>query len=458
MIETLTLKSRPRSLSNKPLQSVSKNLQNIAKYSISPSSRRSLLKNFSSYLKLPSNQSKDFQSHYNSSNSRTDQKAPLSIKKRSTDSLIKASPRNIINPKTPKTPSRKILNSNPILLTPQRKIKLLAHPSKFLTSSKRSPKVSKSQKLEIQEKSLKSQVQKITFKTKTGTVNGRAKPNNQDELLAINNFANCKNQLFLSVMDGHGIYGHEVSGFVKRNLPIFIENNLPFDSNSHLVSNYSETSEVILNKIQKAIHAGFLNTHKNLVTKRQIDINYSGTTAISVLIRNKYCICANVGDSRAVIGRLNTVWYPISLSNDHKPNLTEEKQRIEECGGRVEPFKEETGEFIGPDRVWLKDEQLPGLAMSRSIGDLVAARVGVSSEPEIIIHELTVEDKFLVIASDGIWEFIDSHECIRIISEFYEKGKIEEAASELINEATKRWQKEDNIVDDITVILVYFAR
>ena len=456
-METLALKSRPRSLSNKPLQSMSKNLTNLAKYSVSPSSRRTLLKNFSSFLKTPSNQSKDFQSLYNSSCSKPIQKPSLSVKKRSTDSLIKPSPRNIVNLKTPKTPSRKILNSNPILLTPHRKIKLLAHPSKFLTSSKRSLKVSKSQKLEIHEKSSKSQIQKITFKTKTGTVNGRTKPNNQDDLFAINNFANCKNQLFLGVMDGHGIHGHEVSAFVKRNLPIFIENSLPYDSNSHLVANYSDTSEVVLNKIQKAIHAGFLNTHKNLVTKRQIDINYSGTTAVSVLIRNKYCICANVGDSRAVIGRLDTVWYPIGISNDHKPNSEGEKKRIEECGGRIEPFKEENGEFIGPDRVWLKDEQLPGLAMSRSIGDLVAARVGVSSEPEIILHELTPHDKFLIIASDGIWEFIDSHECITIISEFYEKGQIEEAASELINEAIKRWHKEDNIVDDITLVLVFFS-
>ena len=50
----------------------------------------------------------------------------------------------------------------------------------------------------------------------------------------------------------------------------------------------------------------------------------------------------------------------------------------------------------------MKHEQLPGLAMSRSIGDLVAAQVGVIAEPDIIVHELTAADKFIVIASDGI--------------------------------------------------------
>lgn len=177
-----------------------------------------------------------------------------------------------------------------------------------------------------------------------------------------------------------------------------------------------------------------------------------------MLIRSKYCICANVGDSRAIIGRLDDDWHPVALSNDHKPNVPSEKERIENCGGRVEPFVEENGEFVGPDRVWLKDEQLPGLAMSRSIGDLVAAQVGVSFEPEILVHELESEDKFLVLASDGIWEFIDNCECVRIVSGFYESGNIEGAACELMKEAVKRWQEEDSVIDDITVIVVFFNR
>lgn len=213
-----------------------------------------------------------------------------------------------------------------------------------------------------------------------------------------------------------------------------------------------------IQKIQKAIQDGFANTQKYLISKRLINLNYSGTTVISVLIRSKYCICANVGDSRAIIGRLNKNWHPIALSNDHKPNMPGEKERIENNGGRVEPFKEENGDFVGPDRVWLKNEQLPGLAMSRSIGDLVAAQVGVSFEPEIIVHEMSSEDKFLVLASDGIWEFIDNDECVRIVSVFFENGNIEGAACELMNQAVKRWEEEDSVIDDITVIVVFFDR
>lgn len=199
-----------------------------------------------------------------------------------------------------------------------------------------------------------------------------------------------------------------------------------------------------------------MNCHKTLINKRVIDINYSGTTAINVLIRDKTCICANVGDSRAIIGRFNEVWYPVELSRDHKPNEKYEKYRIEQLGGRVEPYKESDGNFIGPDRVWLQHEQLPGLAMSRSIGDLVAAHVGVISEPEIVVHELTPMDKFLVIASDGIWEFINNQNCVKIVSEFYDAGDINKACDSLLKEAIYMWNSEDNVVDDITLIIVFF--
>jgi len=39
------------------------------------------------------------------------------------------------------------------------------------------------------------------------------------------------------------------------------------------------------------------------------------------------------------------------------------------------------GTKLGPFRVWLKNENYPGIAMSRSIGDLCAASVGVIAHP-----------------------------------------------------------------------------
>jgi serine/threonine protein phosphatase PrpC len=101
-----------------------------------------------------------------------------------------------------------------------------------------------------------------------------------------------------------------------------------------------------------------------------------------------------------------------NLSRDHKPDLKDESLRIKKRGGRIEPYRDENNEFMGPARVWLRDEEIPGLAMSRSFGDEVAASVGITAQPEIIEWKLTAEDKFIILASDGVWEFLESEEVL----------------------------------------------
>lgn len=103
-------------------------------------------------------------------------------------------------------------------------------------------------------------------------------------------------------------------------------------------------------------------------------------------------------------------WVHFDLSRDHKPSEQDEMKRIIETGGRIEPYQDEKGDPIGPHRVWLKDQDYPGLAMSRSFGDEIASSVGVTTIPEILEWKLTENDKFVILASDGLWEFIDSEE------------------------------------------------
>ena len=70
-----------------------------------------------------------------------------------------------------------------------------------------------------------------------------------------------------------------------------------------------------------------------------------------------------------------------AISRDQKPCQPDEAKRIIQHGGRIDSFRDPDRNPIGPLRVWLKEQEIPGLAMTRSFGDEVASRVGVTAEP-----------------------------------------------------------------------------
>jgi serine/threonine protein phosphatase PrpC len=106
-------------------------------------------------------------------------------------------------------------------------------------------------------------------------------------------------------------------------------------------------------------------------------------------------------------------------------------------------------------RVWLKHEDTPGLAMSRSFGDSMACRAGVHAVPEIKQFELTPEDKIIVLASDGVWEFLDNQTVANIVFPFLATKNAEGAAEALVRASYKKWRAEENNIDDITCIIVF---
>jgi len=75
-----------------------------------------------------------------------------------------------------------------------------------------------------------------------------------------------------------------------------------------------------------------------------------------------------------------------------------------------------TGRPVGPPRVWLQSVWVPGLAMSRALGDQLAHHVGVSSRPDVVQLDLEPADRFLVLASDGVWEFMSSQEAVELVA------------------------------------------
>ena len=255
-------------------------------------------------------------------------------------------------------------------------------------------------------------------------------------------------------------------------MPLYIDRALPRTLKQTVEMPVSTS---LAHTIRTGFTTAFLALNQDLVRKTNIDTSFSGSTAVTLLVRGSFLLCANVGDSRVILGKKTTVgWRAVPLSADHKPDLPKEKERILACGGRVEPFigiphvDQSTGGYIGPSRVWMQHEQIPGLAMSRSLGDFVASQLGVTSEPDFMQAELTPEDKFVIIASDGIWEFLSNQkviyrQCVELVGRLWEEGEEEGACEMLVNEAVTAWRRmatrqEDEVVDDITVVLGFFAQ
>lgn len=129
--------------------------------------------------------------------------------------------------------------------------------------------------------------------------------------------------------------------------------------------------------------------------------------------------------------------------------------RILSQKGRIKAFSDANGEPVGPQRVWLTNDDIPGLAMSRSLGDRVAHSVGVSCEPEVSEFTLTQQDKILILASDGVWEFLSNAEVASIVAPFFESSAPEAAANALVKAAFLKWKSEEDVVDDITVVVIF---
>lgn len=71
-----------------------------------------------------------------------------------------------------------------------------------------------------------------------------------------------------------------------------------------------------------------------------------------------------------------------------------------------------TGLSVGVQRVWLKNHDFPGLAMSRSLGDKLAHTVGVVPDPDISYLQLNKEEYeyIVVLGSDGVWDYMSNEQ------------------------------------------------
>lgn len=257
---------------------------------------------------------------------------------------------------------------------------------------------------------------------------------NQDDFAIIldNNFK------FFGVFDGHGTDGHEVSNFIHSHLPKILMDHPSF-----------ETEPL------SAFTDAFLQTNRTLKymcepDESKFECTLSGSTATTVLLRDNHLYIGHVGDSRAIMGlKRGKVFEAVRLTTDHKPTLPEERERIEASNGEVKKLPDDI-----PHRIFVKGKEYPGLSTSRAIGDLLAQSVGVTSTPQTLDVQLTEESTYLIMCSDGVWEFINDQEALDTVCKSGNNAK--QAAERLASLAWERWiHYEEDVVDDITVIIAF---
>merc|ERR1719444_411294 len=98
--------------------------------------------------------------------------------------------------------------------------------------------------------------------------------------------------------------------------------------------------------------------------------------------------------------------------------------------------------------------------MARTLGDQSVKDHGVTATPEVMSCEVNLSKKpFFIIASDGVWEFLDSQFVIKAVAKKIQTDGPAKTLEKLQREAKKRWkQEEGDYCDDITSILVQLQR
>lgn len=274
----------------------------------------------------------------------------------------------------------------------------------------------------------------------------------QDDVIVVQNFADAPEQTFLGVFDGHGPHGRKAAKFVSTSMPKVLasKQDLKMKNDKKRLSALKEACRDMQLALQDVQNVGF-------------DASMSGTTACVLLIAHGKVLLANTGDSRCVAARRvgDGSVSAIQLTRDAKPSSRDEYKRICESGGTVRQWVDSDGAGVGAHRVYRRgDDLLPGLAMSRSLGDLYAHAVGVTWEPFLSVHSLTADDLFLVAATDGLWDVMTNEEVVDFVARYRAAPQDGVSCAEALTlEAQERWKEkhEEAIVDDISAVIVHVS-
>lgn len=270
------------------------------------------------------------------------------------------------------------------------------------------------------------------------------------------------------VLDGHGEYGAECARFAGSRLQLLLDSDKFLDTDA-----------------RESLRRSILTVNEQLHKSSSIDDSLSGTTACLVLYQEQQgtdsvvptLFIANVGDSRAVLAKREGLLgsqeiVAVDITNDQTPFRDDECERVIRGGSRVmtldqlEGLKQpgvrcwtnEENCDGDPPRCWAPDGAYPGTAFTRSIGDSIAERIGVIAEPEVDFLEINPHvDSFLILATDGVWEFLSSQHAVNIVRQQLSLRRDPvNAIRALLSTAFKAWLRKEARTDDISVALLVF--
>ena len=334
------------------------------------------------------------------------------------------------------------------------------------------PKTIKNSTIYLSKKNNKNKI-KILSSYEVFSIPGKEKGQqkiNQNSYLVLPNIYNTHKAKLFGIFDGHGINGDIISQEIRDYFLEFFndikkyENQMIFDYNGKYASDDSleKLYNYIIKNNFKEIEQLFKNINLKLHEKyKNNDICLkSGSTSNLLMILNdkknenlNKIISINLGDSKSIL--IDEEDRIIELNKKHIPDDIEEKERIEKNGGEIS--RVDWADY-GPLRIFYKNKIYPGLAMTRAFGDFNAESLGINTIPDI--REYDIQDKkpkIIVLATNGIWQFLSNEKVKNIILPYYEEGNISGGIEKLVNIAVKMWEtKNPKFIDDISVILLFF--
>lgn len=292
---------------------------------------------------------------------------------------------------------------------------------------------------------------------------------NQDSMLVWENFtSSAANTIFCGVFDGHGPHGHLVSRSVRDMLPMKLAScwqALQFPClvpGKHKLDNPGKKDPVsrgniagdtnVISVWEECFQNAYKLMDRELLINDDVDCVFSGTTAVTLVKQGNELIIGNVGDSRAILGVKtdDNSLLALQLTVDLTPNLPKEAARIRRCKGRVFALHSEPS----VKRVWLPHNDIPGLAMARALGDYSLKNFGVTAVPEVTYQRLTENDKFVVLATDGVWKVLSNEQVVQIVDSIPVRSL---AAKAVVDAAVGFWKVKypATKVDDCAVVCLF---